>query len=145
MNFNTNFNQLTKYEKLNAYMEHVAPILNLDALFCDGTKQYRIPDEVYLISTYNRQVMKKINHDMLFDYYEGTIQLEEAKVEYYFEVRSGHFTCYYNRKGVMNEVQNNYNFVLMPGFQTPNWAKVAVFYQIFVDRFCNGDTSIDVL
>lgn len=165
MNFNTNFNQLTKYEKLNAYIEHVAPILNLDALFCDGTKQYRIPeepmandevkirfrtarenvDEVYLISTYNRQEMKKVDHDTLFDYYEGIIRLEEMKVEYYFEIRGGHFICYYNRKGVMNEVQNNYNFVLMPGFQTPNWAKGAVFYQIFVDRFCNGDTSNDVL
>ena len=33
----------------------------------------------------------------------------------------------------------------MPGFQTPEWAKGAVFYQIFVDRFCNGDTSNDVL
>ncbi|WP_455718224.1 glycoside hydrolase family 13 protein, partial [Anaerosporobacter sp.] len=131
----------------------------------DGTKQYRIPDEpmpneevkirfrtarenvdqVFLITTYSRHEMKKADHDKLFDYYEGTIQLEEEKVEYYFEIRSGNYTCYYNRKGVMNEVQNNYNFVLMPGFKTPNWAKGAVFYQIFVDRFCNGDTSNDVL
>ena len=27
----------------------------------------------------------------------------------------------------------------------PSWAKGAVFYQIFVDRFCNGDESNDVL
>lgn len=30
-------------------------------------------------------------------------------------------------------------FVILPGFVTPAWAKGAVMYQIFVDRFCNGD------
>ena len=29
----------------------------------------------------------------------------------------------------------------MPGFKTPDWAKGAVMYQIFVDRFYNGDKS----
>lgn len=139
--------------------------INFDALFCDGTKQFRIPEEplendkvtirfrtarenvdtVYLVSTYSRQEMEKVSQDKLFDYYEGYIQLENEKVEYYFEVHRGNFTCYYNRKGVMNEVQNYYNFIIMPGFVTPKWAKGAVFYQIFVDRFCNGDTSNDVL
>lgn len=37
-----------------------------------------------------------------------------------------------------------YNFRIMPGFSTPAWAKGAVMYQIFVDRFCNGDPSNDV-
>ncbi len=27
----------------------------------------------------------------------------------------------------------------------PDWAKGAVMYQIFMDRFCNGDASNDVL
>lgn len=36
-------------------------------------------------------------------------------------------------------------FVILPGFVTPAWAKGAVMYQIFVDRFCNGDPSNDVL
>ena len=30
-------------------------------------------------------------------------------------------------------------------FKTPDWAKSGVMYQIFVDRFCNGDTENDVL
>ena len=29
--------------------------------------------------------------------------------------------------------------------QTPDWAKGAVMYQIFVDRFCNGDPTNNVL
>ena len=38
-----------------------------------------------------------------------------------------------------------YDFSIVPGYTTPDWAKGAVFYQIFVDRFCNGDSSNDVL
>ena len=34
--------------------------------------------------------------------------------------------------------------VFMRGFNTPDWFKGAVMYQIFVDRFCNGDESNDV-
>lgn len=29
-------------------------------------------------------------------------------------------------------------------FETPDWVRDAVFYQIFPDRFCNGDTSTDL-
>ncbi len=32
----------------------------------------------------------------------------------------------------------------MPGFSTPDWAKGAVMYQIYMDRFCNGDPYNDV-
>ena len=34
--------------------------------------------------------------------------------------------------------------MIRPGFNTPDWAKGAVFYQIYVDRFCNGDKTNDV-
>ena len=35
-------------------------------------------------------------------------------------------------------------FVLIPGFDTPAWSKGALMYQIFVDRFYNGDEANDV-
>ena len=34
--------------------------------------------------------------------------------------------------------------MIQPGFSTPEWAKGAVMYQIFVDRFYNGDPTNDV-
>ena len=37
-----------------------------------------------------------------------------------------------------------FDFKYIPNFHTPDWAKGAVFYQIFVDRFYNGDPSNDV-
>ena len=51
----------------------------------------------------------------------------------------------YNKRGVMDGVQDYYNFNFYPEFKTPDWAKGAVFYQIFTDRFCNGDPTNDVL
>ena len=53
--------------------------------------------------------------------------------------------CYYNEIGAIKELNPYYNFQITPGFKTPAWAKGAVMYQIFVDRFCNGDKSNDVL
>ncbi|MBO5386662.1 MAG: glycoside hydrolase family 13 protein, partial [Lachnospiraceae bacterium] len=54
-------------------------------------------------------------------------------------------TCYYNKLGSQRTVNPDYNFQIFPGFKVPTWARGAVFYQIFVDRFCNGDESNDVL
>ena len=34
---------------------------------------------------------------------------------------------------------------LLPGFHVPDWAKGALMYQIFIDRFCNGDPDNDVV
>ena len=33
----------------------------------------------------------------------------------------------------------------MPGFKTPHWVRGAVMYQIFVDRFYDGDKTNNVL
>ena len=42
-------------------------------------------------------------------------------------------------------MRQKYAFRITPGFHTPEWAKGAVFYQIYVDRFYNADPSNDVL
>ena len=49
------------------------------------------------------------------------------------------------RLGQLKILIEYYNFQITPGFKTPEWAKGAVMYQIFVDRFYNGDKSNDVL
>ena len=67
------------------------------------------------------------------------------KVFYYFKVVSGKTVCFYNQIGPIKELNPYYNFQIMPGFKTPQWAKGAVMYQIFVDRFCDGDKSNNVL
>lgn len=88
--------------------------------------------------------MEKTQTGEVFDYYEIKRQLGEEPFRYYFEIRSGSEVCYYNRCGVSERVVSDYDYVVCPGFRTPKWAKGAVMYQIFTDRFCNGDPDNDV-
>nr|WP_243104141.1 MULTISPECIES: glycoside hydrolase family 13 protein [unclassified Clostridium] len=145
-------------------MDNLTVIFNPQALFSDGTASYRNPsepdcfeevhlrfrtgrenvDEVILVFDEQRYTMQKVANDKMFDYYEYTVKLGDSRVEYYFEVHSGHMVCYFNSVGVCSSVENYYNFSITPSFQTPDWAKGAIIYQIFVDRFYNGDRSNDV-
>ena len=89
--------------------------------------------------------MFKASSDSLFDYYEHRQQLDNEKITYYFEAQSGKARCYYDSRGVVKQPEEHYYFSIIPGFSTPAWAKGAVMYQIYVDRFCNGDPTNDVL
>lgn len=165
MDFNISFNCMTYAEKVHLYVDNVAPLINFDALFADGTKDYRSPEEpepgdtvflrfrtakdnvdnVFIVSSLGRVEMNKVSDDYFFDYYEGSIGLGSLRMDYYFEIHCGRLKCYYNSKGVSMSVNDYYNFFIMPGFKVPQWAKGAIFYQIYVDRFYNGDSSNDVL
>jgi len=135
------------------------------AVFSDGTGEYRIPAEprpdedvrirlrtargnvfaAVLVAGEKRVQMTVVESDMLFDYYEAVIHTGTANIEYYFLIWSGEKYYYYNYTGVSDVLDETYNFKIMPGFKTPDWAKGAVMYQIFVDRFCNGNGVNEVL
>ena len=129
------------------------------AVFSDGTKDYRIPPEpeagdtvrirlrtargnafaAVLVTNEQRIQMTVVSSDPLFDYYEATLPVGEENISYYFLIWSGDKYYYYNQTGVTEAPDPTYDFKIMPGFKTPDWAKGAVMYQIFVDRFCNGN------
>lgn len=135
-----------------------------EALFCDGTEAYVSPpepeagdelqlwfrtaahdvDEVYLE---NRELcipMNKVISNKAFDFYEVKYKLEDKPFRYHFKIRSGNEICYYNKWGAESKLVDYYDFKIVPGFTTPDWAKGAVMYQIYTDRFCNGDPDNDV-
>ena len=134
------------------------------ALFCDGTASYVIPQEprenetvslrfrtakddkvrVRLVTAVGGYDMEKESTSGEFDYYMIKWRLNEEPFRYCFEIRDDDTTCYYNRCGVAKEIVEFYDFVIVPGFSTPDWAKGAVMYQIFTDRFYNGDKTNDV-
>ena len=138
--------------------------MNKAALFCDGTEGYVYPpepkenelvtfrfrtakddvDRVGLVTTAGTYVMEKERTQGEFDYYTFEVRLREEPFRYCFEVQSGTEKYYYGRCGISREILEYYNFVVVPGFSTPDWAKGAVMYQIFTDRFYNGDKSNDV-
>ena len=110
----------------------------------DCTKRSNV-DRVFLVCKGQKNLMFKASSDAQFDYYEVKLQLDNEKISWYFEIQAGAITCYYDFRGVVKRPDEHYNFVLIPGFDTPDWAKGAVMYQIYVDRFCNGDPTNDVL
>ena len=135
-----------------------------EALFCDGTEAYVSPpepeagdelqlwfrtaahdvDEVYLE---NRELcipMNKVILNKAFDFYEVKYKLEDKPFRYHFKIRSGNEICYYNKWGAESKLVDYYDFKIVPGFTAPDWAKGAVMYQIYTDRFCNGDPDNDV-
>ena len=165
MNYSINLNKLSRVAKAQLYIDRMTPVLNKRALFSDGTENFRSPaepdpgdevtlrfrtaaanaDVVYIVYGKERRRMQLARRDALFDYYEARFTVGEENTDYYFEIPSTYHTYYYNRNGVSEKLVPEYNFCIMPGYHTPDWAKGAVFYQIFVDRFCNGDPSNDVL
>lgn len=143
--------------------------MNREALFSDGTGNYLVPSEpkefeyvtirfrtarndvdfVRVISGSRAFVMRKSHTEGEFDYFELRWKLEDKPLRYYFEVngRNEHGcseVCYYSRLGTADRIIEEAAFVIVPGFSTPDWAKGAVMYQIFVDRFYNGDKTNDV-
>ncbi len=142
--------------------------INRDAVFCDETEDYRCPceadsgqevtcffrtekdgaDAVFLME-YGRdgeiseREMMRADSDELFDYYRCCIVAGHERLRYAFRIVFGSDICFYSRIGVTDKPEEQ-PFCLIPGFHVPEWSKGAVMYQIYVDRFCNGDSSNDV-
>lgn len=138
--------------------------INLIALYSDETEFFHSPlepdtgdtvkirfrtakddvDEVALICQGQKIVLEKETGTDVFDYYMTEMTAGEETVRYYFEVRKGETVVIYNRRGVFADTRETYQFAIVPGFHTPEWAKGAVMYQIYTDRFCNGNPENDV-
>lgn len=160
-----NYEYMKNAQKIQEYVTNMRPAFNKRAVFSDETENYRTPfepepgdvvnvrirtkknnvDLVYLVYEDKKKVMDLADSRDGFDYFEANIPLGTETVRYYFEIYTGKLNCYYNRMGVVREIDPHYSFGIVPGFKTPEWAKGAVMYQIFVDRFCNGDMSNDVV
>ena len=78
-------------------------------------------------------------------YYEASFEISEPRMHYQFYLVCDHVIYYYTQKGITTYVPDHtYDFVLHTEYRQPSWVKSAVFYQIFPERFCNGDPSNDV-
>lgn len=146
----------------------------LSAVFSDETPRYRFPLEpdpgdtvtirlrvakgsakravILFDSLPVGSLMRLERSDEFFDYYESAILCNEQEVTYRFviECADGSFIAY-DKCGARPEESRTpdfnpaYAFRFIPGFHVPAWSRGAVQYQIFTDRFCNGDASNDVV
>jgi len=89
--------------------------------------------------------MHPVESDSCFTWYAVRFEITKSPLRYYFEIVSGGRRYRFTRRGVRNTVRPADWWHVVPGYHPPAWAEGAVMYQIFVDRFCNGDSSNDVL
>ncbi|WP_239615125.1 alpha-glycosidase [Cohnella mopanensis] len=94
--------------------------------------------------------MKIISQDNLFDYWQAEVKPPFRRLKYGFKFQSGNESIWMNEQGFQESEPENQNLYfdfpfLNPAdvFTPPAWVKEAVFYQIFPERFANGDPSID--
>ena len=88
--------------------------------------------------------MEYSHSDSLFDYYRCKYILGEEVLNYCFRADREEDICFYGRLGAADQPSRETAFPYDSRIFVPDWCKGAVMYQIYVDRFCNGDPTNDV-
>ncbi|QFJ54478.1 glycoside hydrolase family 13 protein [Pseudobutyrivibrio xylanivorans] len=91
--------------------------------------------------------------DELFAYYEVKLKIDDVRFVYIFQLEEKGKIFYYSEDGLTDDYKYEdcfYNFFQLPYINSNDvmpmvdWMRSAVFYQIFVDRFCIGDEDKDM-
>ena len=100
-----------------------------------------------------KQKMQLIASDTQFDYYTATLRLGDPRLAYLFYFEYDNKPYYFCEDGLVSTY--NFNLAYFNSFQfayindddviqNVGWLNNAVFYQIFVDRFCCSDKAIGI-
>jgi len=158
------YEKMEKAEKIIIQAKNLAEPILFSAVFSDETERFRFPkepttkdiisitlrtarenvDAVFLCGSEREWQMIAHREEGLFSYYTVHIPPQKERFSYYFKIVKEGYTVFYTKKGISEVLEKNGCFVILPGYQTPAWAKGAVMYQIYVDRFCKRDTKNDV-
>lgn len=99
---------------------------------------------------YYKKEMSLTGSDDLFDYWTISVKPPYRRLRYGFYLEDQTESVVYTEKGFLTEqpVDTNdyFSFPFMNEidvFKAPEWVKETVWYQIFPERFANGDSSLD--
>jgi len=96
--------------------------------------------------------MIPIASDKLYDYFSIEVKVSTKRLAYYFLLKDKNEEFFYTEWGFSKTINENelyLHFFQYPYInrvdvhKVPEWVKDAVFYQIFPERFSNGDLSND--
>ena len=91
------------------------------------------------------QQMQIVKKERGLVYYEAPLQINESRVQYQFYLVCDDVVYFYTQKEITTYVPDHtYDFVLLADYVQPQWVRDSVFYQIFPERFCNGEPGNDV-
>ncbi len=81
------------------------------------------------------------------DIHHCLFSCEEEAADIIIGIRHGEYTLYYGTHGFSKElgeaVPHHIKLSAIPVFAVPQWVQEGIIYQIFPDRFCNGDPDLD--
>ena len=104
-------------------------------------------------NSYRKKEMVIVAETELFTYYQVEVSVFRNRYRYYFEFIDNNDESFeYNERGFVNK---NFKYNDMNSFQFPyiaeedlyeeeKWLQESIIYQIFPDRFCNGDNSKNI-
>ncbi|MEN2768646.1 glycoside hydrolase family 13 protein [Ornithinibacillus xuwenensis] len=94
--------------------------------------------------------MERTGSTSHYDYWFVAVKPEFRRMRYGFRLADHEEVCYYTEKGIFAskplDIANYFCFPYLNPvdvFQSPEWVKDTVWYQIFPERFGNGDPSIN--
>lgn len=90
--------------------------------------------------------MERFDSDGTYDYYE--VSTEGRQLTYYFRLTDGDKTIILDRQGAREAPSGSLNLfsfdaTSVVAFSTPDWVKEGIIYQIFPERFANGNEDND--
>ena len=92
--------------------------------------------------------MEVVAEDEMFSFHQADVQLDTKRFGYVFLLDDGKHQVFYTEKGFFDDVPPNTQFhypyiALKDLWEPPLWSQGAVIYQIFPERFTNGDSTND--
>lgn len=113
-------------------------------------------DHKWVSDSDSGKAMEKTFSDSWYDYWFIAVKPEFKRMRYSFVLTSGEEHVMYGAHGPMDlkvhpeattAINEFFNFPYINSedvFRAPNWVKDTIWYQIFPERFANGDRSIDL-
>lgn len=93
----------------------------------------------------NRIPMKQVSLERGLKIYEAEVCVNDARFHYQFYLVTKDTIYYYTQYRITDYIPDETrDFVILADYEHPTWVQNAVFYQIFPDRFYNGNSAQDV-
>ncbi|MFX1284088.1 MAG: maltodextrin glucosidase [Promethearchaeota archaeon] len=90
-------------------------------------------------------LMKKSSEEEFFSYYEAETKIITKSFNYRFMLISEKDQYWFNAHGLTSHMPSDIrDFKIISDFEDPSWIKRSIFYQIFPDRFFDGNPKRNV-
>lgn len=88
--------------------------------------------------------MRRVSRDEVYEYYEATIRVPKGPIKYLFHLQDGANSLDYGSNGLGDTRSFVYDPATAKRIEVPSWPEGGVVYQLFPDRFANGDKGNDL-